>query len=102
MFHISMGNNGAVRGTFLLYLPTCTGKVVTDIEKANVLEEKPHSHPSDPGAVEAAKLKLKEKAKDYRGTTEKDFCYDNGPDSDNRIIIFATDMCLQLLSGAQT
>ena len=24
------------------------------------------------------------------------------PDSDNRIIIFATDMCQQLLSGAQT
>ena len=76
MFHISMGNNGAARGTFLRYLPNCTGKVVTDLEKANVLEEKPHSHPSDPGAVEAAKLKLKfkEKAKDYRGTTEKDFC----------------------------
>ena len=74
MFHISMGNNGAARGTFLLHLPNCTGKVVTDLE--NVLEEKPHSHPSDPGAVEAAKLKLKfkEKAKDYRGTSEKDFC----------------------------
>ena len=28
--------------------------------------------------------------------------YDSGPDSDNRIMIFATDMCLQLLSGAQT
>ena len=58
MFHISMGNNGAARDTFLLYLPNCTGKVVTDLEKANVLEEKPRSHPSDLGAVEAAKLKL--------------------------------------------
>ena len=134
----------------------CNGKVVTDFENANVLEEKPHSHPSNPGVIEAAKLRqtFKDKAKDYRGRTgqllidgfssssrdcsmslgksssvkrfvrrhvsegrpkepstlqtftvedEYHLTTDREPglESKSRIIMFATDSCLKLLSNAK-
>ena len=55
--------------------------------------------PKDPNSLDLLKIE-----NDWELTKdgERFLLYDNGPDSDNRIMIFATDMCLQLLSGAQT